>query len=83
MSVSTPAEARRAVQEGADYVGIGAVWPTGSKDVTAKVKLAPEGVGAVLEELAGTGVGSVAIGMFIPLFTVFERSYLDSRFVAD
>lgn len=56
------------MRDGADYVGIGAVWPTGSKDVSAKVKLAPEGVGAVLEELHGTGVRSVAIGMSDKLF---------------
>lgn len=60
--MSTVEEARIAVRDGADYVGIGAVWPTGSKDVTAKVKLAPDGVGAILDVLAGTGVESVAIG---------------------
>jgi thiamine-phosphate diphosphorylase/hydroxyethylthiazole kinase len=62
LSVSTPSEAQLAVQQGADYVGIGPVWATGSKDVSAKVKLAPEGVGRVLEVLAGTGVEAVAIG---------------------
>lgn len=65
VSVSSTDEARIAVRDGADYVGIGAVWPTGSKDVSAKVKLAPEGVGAVLDVLAGTGVQSVAIGTFM------------------
>jgi thiamine monophosphate synthase len=64
LSVSTPSEAQLAVQQGADYVGIGPVWATGSKDVSAKVKLAPEGVGRVLEILAGTGVEAVAIGEF-------------------
>jgi thiamine-phosphate diphosphorylase/hydroxyethylthiazole kinase len=63
VSVSTPSEAQIAVDQGADYVGIGAVWPTGSKDVTAKIMLAPQGVGRILEVLSGTGVESVAIGM--------------------
>jgi hypothetical protein len=53
VSVGTPEEARRAVAEGADYVGIGAVWPTTSKDVTAKIKLGPQGVSTILDELDG------------------------------
>ena len=63
LSVSTTEEARIAVDLGADYVGIGPVWATGSKDVTNKTKLAPEGVGAILDVLAGTGVDAVAIGL--------------------
>jgi thiamine-phosphate diphosphorylase/hydroxyethylthiazole kinase len=63
VSVSSPDDAKRAVAQGADYVGIGPVWPTGSKDVSKKVLLSPEGVGAVLDVLAGTGVEAVAIGV--------------------
>ncbi|WWD19599.1 hydroxyethylthiazole kinase [Kwoniella shandongensis] len=62
ISVGTVSEAHKAVEEGADYVGIGAVWPTGSKDVRNKKMLGPEGVGEILDILAGTGVKSVAIG---------------------
>jgi thiamine-phosphate diphosphorylase/hydroxyethylthiazole kinase len=62
VSVSTPAEARQAAHDGADYVGIGAVWPTQTKDVTEKIKLGPEGVGKILDVLHGTHVQAVAIG---------------------
>lgn len=61
-SVSSAEEGRRAAEEGADYVGVGPVWATKSKDVSAKRLQGPEGVGQVLDELAGTGVQSVAIG---------------------
>lgn len=64
ISVGNEDEARAAVAGGADYVGVGAVWDTGSKDVTKKKKLGPAGCGKVLDVLAGSGVKSVAIGMF-------------------
>ncbi|EAL19255.1 hypothetical protein CNBH3540 [Cryptococcus deneoformans B-3501A] len=62
LSVSNVNEAKRAIQQGADYVGIGAVWPTNSKDVANKKMLGPDGVGEILDLLHGTGVQSVAIG---------------------
>lgn len=62
LSVGNVNEAKRAIQQGADYVGIGAVWPTNSKDVTKKKMLGPDGVGEILDLLHGTGVQSVAIG---------------------
>lgn len=61
ISVSTIEEAKAAAEGGADYVGIGAVWPTNSKDVRAKPKLGPDGVGKILDVLPES-VGSVAIG---------------------
>jgi thiamine-phosphate diphosphorylase/hydroxyethylthiazole kinase len=61
-SVSSAQEAEYAVKNGADYVGIGPVWSTNSKDVTHKKILGCDGVGAILEVLAGTGVEAVAIG---------------------
>lgn len=61
-SVSSVQEARYAVESGADYVGIGPVWSTNSKDVTHKKILGCDGVGEILEVLAGTGVEAVAIG---------------------
>jgi len=51
------------VKNGADYVGIGPVWSTNSKDVTHKRILGCDGVGSILEVLARTGVEAVAIGM--------------------
>ncbi|ODN94721.1 hydroxyethylthiazole kinase [Cryptococcus wingfieldii CBS 7118] len=62
LSVGNVAEAQRAIQQGVDYVGIGAVWPTGSKDVSKKKMLGPDGVGEILDLLAPTGIQSVAIG---------------------
>lgn len=61
ISVSSPEEAHRAVSDGADYVGIGAVWATQSKDVRGKLKLGPDGVGKILD-LLPKEMGSVAIG---------------------
>lgn len=62
VSVSNLREAMAAGAGGADYVGIGPVWPTGSKDVSKKVLLGPEGVGTILDHLAGTPLKAVAIG---------------------
>jgi thiamine-phosphate diphosphorylase/hydroxyethylthiazole kinase len=48
-----------------DYVGIGAVWRTTSKDVSKKVMLGPEGVGKILDLLhegSRGSIKSVAIG---------------------
>ena len=53
--------ARKAVEEGADYVGIGAVYDTSTKKLTEGT-LGPRGVGAILEVLEGSGVKAVAIG---------------------
>ena len=64
-------EASKAVEGGeVDYVGIGAVWETKSKDVSGKIMLGPEGVGEVLDVLAlgeketGRSIKSVAIGEY-------------------
>ena len=38
------------------------MWDTSSKDLNGKIPLGPEGVGEILDELAGTGVSAVAIG---------------------
>lgn len=65
LSVSTVAEAEKAIQlpEGVlDYVGVGAVWSTASKDVSKKVMLGPSGAGEILDVIADSGLGSVAIG---------------------
>ncbi|MDI3317618.1 MAG: thiamine phosphate synthase [Bacillota bacterium] len=58
VSAATPEEARRAEADGADYVGAGSVWPTGSKaDAGAPIGL--EGLRAVV---AATRLPVVAIG---------------------
>ena len=53
---------RAAVRDGADYVGIGAVWGTQTKKLTSPI-LGVRNVGAMLEILDGTNVKAVAIGM--------------------
>ncbi|KAG9016372.1 hypothetical protein FRB90_003081 [Tulasnella sp. 427] len=60
VSAGTTEEAKAAVAAGADYVGIGAVYPTGSKS-NAKL-LGVRGVGPILSVLEGTSVKSVVIG---------------------
>ncbi|KAG8947051.1 hypothetical protein FRC04_011231 [Tulasnella sp. 424] len=60
VSAGTVDEAKAAVAAGADYIGIGAVYPTGSKS-NAKL-LGVRGVGPILSVLEGTNVKSVVIG---------------------
>lgn len=69
LSVSNVKEAQAAVESGlVDYVGIGAVWWTGSKDLQGKLCLGVDGVGQVLDVLAegekqnGKVIKTVAIG---------------------
>lgn len=62
VSVNTPEEARIAREQGADYVGIGALWDTQSKQLTSPV-LGVRGVGQVLEALRGSEIKAVAIGI--------------------
>lgn len=63
-------EAKKAIEDGADYVGIGAVWHTVSKDLKGRKSLGPEGVGEILDVLAGTGIQAVAIGKLFLLPSV-------------
>jgi len=62
ISVNTPEEAAKAKQEGADYVGIGALWGTKSKNLTSPVLGVPA-VGPILEVLVGTQIKAVGIGL--------------------
>lgn len=65
LSVGNKTEAEEAVKQGlVDYVGIGAVWNTTSKDVSGKIMLGPGGVGEILDILAQSEkmIKSVAIG---------------------
>ena len=53
----------QAVEEGVDYVGLGPVWGTKTKDVTAPLT-GPRGIGVMLDALEGSEVKAVAIGEF-------------------
>lgn len=52
---------KKAISEGVDYVGIGAVWGTATKKLTSPI-IGVRGVGALLRELDNTGLKAVAIG---------------------
>lgn len=57
-STDDPAEGERAAAEGADYIGVGAVWPTGSK-ADAGVAIGLEGLRRMV---AAVPIPVVAIG---------------------
>lgn len=77
VSAGTVAEALKAEKEGADYLGTGAVFPTGSKDdadpvsyetlkaITHAVKIPVIAIGGITAEnvikLKGTGIAGVAV----------------------
>lgn len=60
-STDAPHEARRAAGAGADYLGVGAVYPTRSKAEAAGEAIGPDRVGRVLRaaELPGVGIGGI------------------------
>ena len=61
-SVSTPEAAREAEQEGADYLGVGAVYPTDSKDPDPEgTEIGLDRIRAVVQavELPFVGIGGV------------------------
>lgn len=63
VSCTTPEHARKAIEDGADYVGLGAVYATNTKDVSAPGRVCGiAGVRAMLGVLEETGVKAVAIG---------------------
>ncbi|MFC5278505.1 thiamine phosphate synthase [Halorubrum rubrum] len=62
VSASTPAEAREAVDAGADYLGVGAVYGTDSKKVPdERDGIGPEGVRAVADavDVPAIGIGGI------------------------
>ncbi|MEM6328308.1 MAG: thiamine phosphate synthase [Bacteroidota bacterium] len=61
-TATTAAQARRAEAAGADYIGFGPVFPTGSKANPAKVK----GVGGLLAATEAVTIPVVAIGGVTP-----------------
>ncbi|KAJ8076802.1 thiamine biosynthetic bifunctional enzyme [Marasmius tenuissimus] len=60
-SCNSVAEVRKALTDGADYIGIGAVWATNTKTLD-KPLVGVRNVGTMLEMLDGTSVQAVAIG---------------------
>ncbi|CAE6471289.1 unnamed protein product [Rhizoctonia solani] len=61
VSVGNVDEAKRAVRDGADYVGIGVVWDTKTKDLVKPV-VGVRGVGDILDIVGNAGIPAVAIG---------------------
>jgi thiamine-phosphate diphosphorylase/hydroxyethylthiazole kinase len=61
IACNTLEHVRAAVEDGVDYIGIGAVWSTLTKKLTSPV-LGVRAVGAMLRELGKTDVKAVAIG---------------------
>ncbi|MBI2131902.1 MAG: thiamine phosphate synthase [Candidatus Tectomicrobia bacterium] len=59
VSAGRPEWAAQAAMDGADYIGVGPIYPTGSK-VTSRAPLGPEGMRAVLARAGG--VPAAAIG---------------------
>jgi thiamine-phosphate diphosphorylase/hydroxyethylthiazole kinase len=62
VSCNNEEHVRAAVENGVDYIGIGAVWGTQTKQLTSPI-IGVRGVGTMLEVLDGTRVKAVAIGM--------------------
>jgi thiamine-phosphate diphosphorylase / hydroxyethylthiazole kinase len=61
VSCNTVEEIRAAMRDNADYVGMGSVWTTTTKQLTKPV-IGVRNVGVLLEALDGTEIKAVAIG---------------------
>jgi thiamine-phosphate diphosphorylase / hydroxyethylthiazole kinase len=71
VSCATPEHARKAVEEGADYVSFNSVYDT-STDVSAPVDTCSiAGIRAMLGVLEGTGVKAVVIGSYLFLRSLY------------
>ena len=70
-----PEWAARAAAEGADYIGVGPVYPTGSK-ADARAAIGPEGLAEVLAHAPGlpaAGIGGVAADNLDPVIGAGAR----------
>lgn len=67
VSCNTTTDADTAVKDGADYVGIGPVWPTQTK-ADIKTIVGVRGVGEILDRLKGTAVKAVGIGKSLSIY---------------
>jgi thiamine-phosphate pyrophosphorylase len=75
VSAGRPEWAERAAAEGADYIGVGPVYPTGSK-VTSRPSLGPEGLRRVLARAGGVpavGIGGVTAENLAPVIAAGAR----------
>ncbi|AKO91873.1 thiamine phosphate synthase [Priestia filamentosa] len=77
VSVRTVQEAKKAVEDGADYIGVGAVFPTSTKldakgitkeeltEITGSVRIPAVAIGGItagnIEKLNGTGIRGAAV----------------------
>ncbi len=61
VSCNTIQDAKNAVRDGADYVGIGPVWFTQTKS-NLKPVVGPRGAAEILETFSNTQIKAVAIG---------------------
>ncbi|KAG8759427.1 hypothetical protein FRC12_009760 [Ceratobasidium sp. 428] len=61
VSVGNVEEAKKAVSDGADYVGIGAIWTTQTKEIL-KPLVGVRGIGDILDVVGDVGIPAVAIG---------------------
>jgi hypothetical protein len=73
ISCTTPEHVRNAVEQGADYVGLGSVYATSTKDVSAGKMCGIAGARAMFTVLEGTGIKAVAIGTNHPLILQSSR----------
>jgi thiamine-phosphate diphosphorylase/hydroxyethylthiazole kinase len=64
VSCNTKEHVDSAVKNGANYVGIGAVWRTSTKTLTSPI-VGVRGVGEMLKRLDGSEVQAVAIGKYV------------------
>lgn len=63
VSVSTPGEARSAVEQGATYLGVGTCWPSNTKASPDSKVIGPRGMKAIRDEL-------VRLGKYTPLVAI-------------
>jgi thiamine-phosphate diphosphorylase len=65
VSVKTPAEAAKALADGADYIGVGAVYPTGTKAASVigveGLKTVCNTSGLPVVAIGGVGVGNAGV----------------------
>lgn len=75
VSAGRPEWAERAAAEGADYIGVGPVYPTGSKP-GARAPIGPEGLREVLARAGGVpaaGIGGVTAENLAPVIAAGAR----------
>ena len=75
VSAGLPEWAERAAAEGADYIGVGPIYPTGSK-AAARPPIGPEGLRRVLARAGGlpaAGIGGITAENLAPVIAAGAR----------